>query len=95
MLPVTTMFFRQKQDNLISHIFLDHGDFSWLHLKLDHPSRPVWINPDDGHIFLEGFSPIADQAQDFLVAVSEPVSRYDPDIQVFLSHLLNVSLFIV
>ncbi|KAF7327441.1 putative DNA repair helicase ercc3 [Mycena kentingensis (nom. inval.)] len=65
---------RRAQDNLISHIFMDQ-DFSWLHLKPDHASRPLWISPDDGHIILEAFSPIAEQAQDFLTAISEPVSR--------------------
>jgi len=50
-------------------------DFTKLPLKLDHASRPLWISPEDGHIILEGFSPIADQAQDFLVAIAEPVSR--------------------
>jgi len=65
---------RRQQDRLISHIFTDH-DFSWLHLKNDHASRPLWISPNDGHIILEGFSPIAEQAQDFLVAISEPDSR--------------------
>lgn len=66
---------RRHQDSLVSHIFMDQ-DFSWLHLKPDHASRPLWISPEDGHIILEGFSPIAEQAQDFLVAISEPVSRY-------------------
>lgn len=66
---------RRQQDSLISHIFMDQ-DFSWLHLKPDHPSRPLWISPEDGHIILEAFSPIAEQAQDFLTAISEPVSRY-------------------
>jgi len=66
---------RRQQDKLISHIFMDQ-DFSWLHLKLDHSSRPLWISPEDGHIILEAFSPIAEQAQDFLTAISEPVSRY-------------------
>lgn len=66
---------RKQQDKLISHIFRD-SDFSWLHLKADHTARPIWISPDDGHIILEAFSPIAEQAQDFLVAISEPVSRY-------------------
>lgn len=66
---------RRLQDNLVSHIFQDQ-DFSWLHLKPDHASRPIWISPEDGHIILEAFSPIAEQAQDFLVAISEPVSRY-------------------
>ncbi|KAI6039797.1 P-loop containing nucleoside triphosphate hydrolase protein [Pisolithus marmoratus] len=65
---------RRQQDNLVSHIFLQH-DFSWLHLKPDHASRPLWISPEDCHIILEAFSPIAEQAQDFLVAISEPVSR--------------------
>ena len=65
---------RRAQNKLISHIFADQ-DFTWLHLKPDHASRPLWISPEDGHIILEGFSPIAEQAQDFLVAISEPVSR--------------------
>jgi len=65
---------RRLQDSLVSHIFMDQ-DFSWLHLKPDHGSRPLWISPEDGHIILEAFSPIAEQAQDFLVAISEPVSR--------------------
>lgn len=65
---------RRQQDSLVSHIFLQH-DFSWLHLKPDHASRPLWISPEDCHIILEAFSPIAEQAQDFLVAISEPVSR--------------------
>ena len=66
---------RRQQDKLVSHIFSEQ-DFSWLHLKPDHASRPLWISPEDGHIILEAFSPIAEQAQDFLVAISEPVSRY-------------------
>ncbi|KAH9983084.1 DNA helicase [Russula compacta] len=65
---------RRLQDSLVSHIFMDQ-DFSWLHLKPDHASRPLWISPEDGHIILEAFSPIAEQAQDFLVAISEPISR--------------------
>ncbi|KAI0768130.1 DNA helicase [Trametes elegans] len=65
---------RRQQDNLVSHIF-QAQDYSWLHLKPDHASRPLWISPEDGHIILEAFSPIAEQAQDFLVAISEPVSR--------------------
>lgn len=68
--------YRKQQDALVSYIFKDQ-DFSFLSLKPDHSARPLWINPEDGHIILEGFSPIADQAQDFLVAISEPVSRSD------------------
>lgn len=66
---------RRQQDALVSHIFQEQ-EFSWLHLKPDHASRPLWISPEDGHIILEAFSPIAEQAQDFLVAIAEPVSRY-------------------
>lgn len=66
---------RRQQDKMVSNFFMDQ-DFSWLHLKPDHASRPLWISPEDGHIILEAFSPIAEQAQDFLVAISEPVSRY-------------------
>ncbi|KAH7106284.1 DNA repair helicase rad25 [Auriculariales sp. MPI-PUGE-AT-0066] len=65
---------RRHQDELVSHIFSEQ-DFSFLSLKPDHAARPLWINPEDYHIILEGFSPIADQAQDFLVAIAEPVSR--------------------
>ncbi len=73
--PTSFDIHRRQQDKLISHIFMDQ-DFSWLHLKPDHQSRPLWISPEDGHIILEAFSPIAEQAQDFLTAISEPVSRY-------------------
>lgn len=50
-------------------------DFSRMPLKLDHGSRPLWISPDNGHIILEGFNTLAEQAQDFLIAIAEPVSR--------------------
>ncbi|XP_028836147.1 general transcription and DNA repair factor IIH helicase/translocase subunit XPB [Denticeps clupeoides] len=43
-------------------------------LKNDHSSRPLWVAPD-GHIFLEAFSPVYKYAQDFLVAIAEPVCR--------------------
>ncbi|XP_031414646.1 general transcription and DNA repair factor IIH helicase subunit XPB [Clupea harengus] len=45
-----------------------------MHLKNDYGSRPLWVAPD-GHIFLEGFSPVYKYAQDFLVAIAEPVCR--------------------
>ncbi|PVV00104.1 hypothetical protein BB559_000116 [Furculomyces boomerangus] len=51
------------------------GDFKYLKLKKDHSSRPLWICPGTGNIILEAFSPIAEQAIDFLIAISEPVSR--------------------
>ncbi|OXB55099.1 hypothetical protein ASZ78_004933 [Callipepla squamata] len=43
-------------------------------LKADSASRPLWVAPD-GHIFLEAFSPVYKYAQDFLVAIAEPVCR--------------------
>ncbi|XP_060684197.1 general transcription and DNA repair factor IIH helicase subunit XPB [Hemiscyllium ocellatum] len=45
-----------------------------MSLKEDHTSRPLWVAPD-GHIFLEAFSPVYKYAQDFLVAIAEPVCR--------------------
>lgn len=65
---------RRQQNHLVSYIF-NTSDFSFLNLKPDHISRPLWISPDEGNIILEAFSPIAEQAQDFLVAIAEPVSR--------------------
>ncbi|KAI9293958.1 DNA repair helicase rad25 [Neoconidiobolus thromboides FSU 785] len=58
----------------VSYIFGDK-DFSSIKLKEDAASRPLWISPDSGHIILEAFSPLAKPAQDFLIAISEPVSR--------------------
>ncbi|CAG8457673.1 9802_t:CDS:2 [Paraglomus occultum] len=63
-----------KAKDGISFIF-GAEDFSHISLKPDHESRPLWISPVTGHITLEAFSPIAEQAQDFLIAISEPVSR--------------------
>lgn len=50
------------------------SDFSKLILKPDHAVRPIWVTPKM-HIFLETFSPIYQQAYDFLVAIAEPLSR--------------------
>jgi DNA excision repair protein ERCC-3 len=58
-----------------SHIL--RSDFKSMNLKKDHSLRPLWINPDDGTIILEAFTPLTQQAQDFLVAIGEPLSRYD------------------
>ena len=51
------------------------GNFSDLRLKQDHMNRPLWLDPETGTIILESFNPLARQAQDFLIAISEPVSR--------------------
>ena len=49
-------------------------DDSKLELKQDHHLRPLYVC-SDGKIIMEAFSPIAQYAQDFLVAISEPISR--------------------
>lgn len=51
------------------------ADFSYLKLKPDHFSRPIWISPSDLRIILESFSPLAEQAQEFLTTIAEPISR--------------------
>lgn len=51
------------------------SDFSYLKLKPDHFTRPLWISPNDMRIILESFSPLAEQAQDFLITIAEPISR--------------------
>ncbi|KAI0014103.1 DNA repair helicase RAD25 [Xylariaceae sp. FL0662B] len=60
-----------------SRYFGNNGrrDFSYLPLKLDYKSRPIWIDPQRGRIILENFSPLAEQAKDFLITVAEPLSR--------------------
>ncbi|OTB08576.1 hypothetical protein M426DRAFT_18674 [Hypoxylon sp. CI-4A] len=50
-------------------------DFSYLPLKPDNKSRPIWIDPHRGRIILENFSALAEQAKDFLITVAEPLSR--------------------
>lgn len=63
-------------DNAVNQDYLfGTQSYADLPLKADHANRPLWVSPEDGQIVLEGFSPIAEQAQDFLVAISEPVSR--------------------
>ena len=49
-------------------------DFSNIPLRKDHAARPIWISPN-GVIILEAFSPLYQQAYDFLVAIAEPISR--------------------
>ncbi|CAJ2506425.1 Uu.00g005550.m01.CDS01 [Anthostomella pinea] len=60
-----------------SRYFGDNGkrDFSYLPLKPDSKSRPIWIDPQRGRIILENFSALAEQAKDFLITVAEPLSR--------------------
>ncbi|KAK0520583.1 DNA repair helicase RAD25, partial [Tilletia horrida] len=57
-----------------AHVF-NARDFIKLPLKLDQSSSSRWISPDDGQIIMDWSSSIGDEAQDFLVAIAEPVSR--------------------
>ncbi|CAG8593840.1 6390_t:CDS:10 [Acaulospora morrowiae] len=65
--------YQHKRDS-VSDLF-GKNDYSFVSLKKDHGNRPLWINPVTGNIILEGFSPFAEKAQDFLITISEPVSR--------------------
>lgn len=51
-----------------------HDYSTELRLKPDHPLRPIWIT-QECLIYLEAFSPLYQQASDFLVAIAEPESR--------------------
>lgn len=61
--------------DLVSSIFPDDRDFTFLPLKPDHSNRPFYISPANGNIILEAFHLLAQQATDFLIAIAEPVSR--------------------
>lgn len=59
----------------LSAVFPQDRDFSFLPLKSDHSTRPLYISPSSGNIILEAFHPLASHATDFLIAIAEPVSR--------------------
>lgn len=62
--------------SLVSSLFPSHHDAAYLPLKPDHASRPLYIAPSiPPLIILEAFHPLSVQAQDFLTAIAEPVSR--------------------
>ncbi|KAL2054350.1 hypothetical protein ABVK25_005491 [Lepraria finkii] len=51
------------------------SNLSYLSLKPDHENRPLWVDAQKARITLEHFSPLANQAQDFLTTIAEPLSR--------------------
>lgn len=55
--------------------FFGKRDFSLMKLKPDHANRPLYIDPNKLIITLESFSPLAAQANDFLITIAEPLSR--------------------
>lgn len=61
--------------DMVSSAFSEAADYSGLHLKADHAFRPLYISPYTRTIILESFHSLAPQAQDFLIAIAEPVSR--------------------
>ena len=66
---------RSYNPSALQEDFLSYSDHSKeLALKADHEHRPLWISKDK-LIFLEAFSPLYQQACDFLVAIAEPESR--------------------
>lgn len=66
---------KQVDESSIKHDEYGAKDYRLqMILKNDHSARPLWVAPD-GHIFLEAFSPVYKYAQDFLVAIAEPVCR--------------------
>ncbi|KAJ9059204.1 DNA repair helicase RAD25 [Entomophthora muscae] len=71
---VNEPFPNYPKKDAISALF-GKNDHSNLALKIDHESRPLWISPQTGAIVFEAFSPLAAQAQDFLTAIAEPISR--------------------
>lgn len=68
-------------------------DFTKLELKADHLNRPLWVCAD-GRIFLETFSNLYKQAYDFLIAIAEPVCRYNSDSLLFRHRTVMRSQFL-
>lgn len=73
--PSTGEAKRAGGSDLVSSVFPEDRDFTFLPLKPDHATRPYYISPASGNIILEAFHPLAAQATDFLIAIAEPVSR--------------------
>ncbi|RKO89625.1 P-loop containing nucleoside triphosphate hydrolase protein [Blyttiomyces helicus] len=63
----------ENEAQVVQHLL----DYTFLPLKPDHRARPLWVCDDglEARIMLEAFSPLAAQAQDFLITIAEPVSR--------------------
>jgi DNA excision repair protein ERCC-3 len=61
----------QKMDSVSRLFTCDQGA---ARLKPDHTARPLWVDPE-GRIILESFSPMFQQAQNFLINIAEPQSR--------------------
>lgn len=62
------------EEGSFSNNITDQNNDSEIALKENHCEYPLWISYK-GRIFLENFNPSSENAHDFLVAISEPVSR--------------------
>ncbi|KAI8894706.1 P-loop containing nucleoside triphosphate hydrolase protein [Globomyces pollinis-pini] len=65
-------YYKPNYQDAVSCLFKE--DYQSLNLKPDCAHRPLWVC-HDGRIILETFSPLFMQAQDFLITISEPVTR--------------------
>ncbi|KAJ1332778.1 hypothetical protein BSLG_008407 [Batrachochytrium salamandrivorans] len=72
-LDSSLLYMHPETQVLVSAVF-GSQDYLGLRLKADHTVRPLWVSKT-GRIILEAFSVLSSQAQDFLIAVTEPVSR--------------------
>ena len=55
-------------------VFFGNDAEASLELKTDYSDRPCYVTADR-KVVMEAFSPLSKQAQDFLVAIAEPVTR--------------------
>lgn len=65
---------KMREESDIYSLFFGNDPEGRLELKVDHSDRPCYITADR-KVVLEAFSPLSKQAQDFLVAIAEPVTR--------------------
>jgi hypothetical protein len=57
----------------------EEKDWTDLEAKMDHAHRPLYVGKDR-HVIVEKFSPFFRFAEDFMIAIAEPVSRCRPPL---------------
>lgn len=72
--PSKKLKFSNNNDRESNNDDGEERDYSKLEWKPDHHNRPLWVCPNR-RVFLETFSAFYEQAQDFLIAIAEPVCR--------------------
>lgn len=73
-LPKLARYTTPKDDNDVGVKDFLQCEYGEVSLKPDHAEYPIWVSPT-GRIFLENFNSASPNAHDFLVAISEPLSR--------------------